>query len=262
LKSFGTGPKKLTDRVALVTGASRGIGKAIALAFAKEGARIALNDVEPNEETGREIEALGCQALVVRADVSKKVDVDRMVEGVLGEFGRIDILVNNAGVCTVCPAELLSEDDWDRDIDIDLKGVFLCSQAVGKVMIKQQKGSIINIASMAGKVALPKHSAYCAAKAGVIALTKVTAIEWARYNIRVNAIAPGFVGTEMIVQMIAKGLRKKEEQEGIEKRIPLRRLATPQEVADLAVFLASDQSGYVTGETIVIDGGWLAYGWI
>jgi NAD(P)-dependent dehydrogenase (short-subunit alcohol dehydrogenase family) len=257
--------KRLLDRIAIVTGSSRGIGKAIALAFAKEGANIVVvshADARGADLTGADIRALGRQAYVVRADVSKKVEVDQMVKQVLDRFGKIDLLVNNAGVVSVCPAELLSETDWDRDVDTDLKGVFLCSQAVGKMMITQNKGNIINVSSIAAKVALPGHSAYCAAKAGVIALTRVLAVEWAAYNIRVNAIAPGFVGTELVSQMVAKGLRKKEEQDAIERRTPLKRMAAPEEIAQLAVYLASEESSYMTGETVLMDGGWLAYGYL
>jgi len=185
-----------------------------------------------------------------------------MAEKVLEKFSRLDILVNNAGICTVCPAEKFSEADWDRELGIDLKGVFLCSQAFGKAMIKQNQGNIINIASMAGKTALPGHVAYCTAKAGVIAMTKVLAIEWAKYNIRINAIAPGFVRTELVSDMIEKGLRKKEEQDAIERRIPQGRLASTEEIGDLVVYLASEESRYMTGETVVIDGGWLAYGYV
>ena len=256
---------RLVDKVAIVTGSSRGIGKAIALAFAKEGADVVVNfvrNLQAAEETAEQVRALGRQAMVVRADISERDEVNRMVKKVVEKFGKIDILVNNAGVVTLGPAEELSEKAWDRDINIDLKGVFLCSQAVGKVMIKRGGGVIINISSMAGRVALPKHAAYCAAKAGVIALTQVLAVEWAKYNIRVNAIAPGFIETEMVTELIAKGIRSKEEQEGIRRNTPMRRLGSPEEIGALAVFLASEESRFITGETVFIDGGYLAYGYI
>jgi len=257
--------KRLLDRVAIVTGSSRGIGKAIALALAREEAHVVVNystNVQAAEKVAEEIRALGREALVIRADVSKRADVDQMVERVVDKFGRIDVLVNNAGVCTVRPAEVMSEEDWDRDIDIDLKGVFLCSQAVGRVMMKQNGGNIINIASMVAEIALPGHAAYCAAKAGVISLTKVLAIEWAKHNIRVNAIAPGFIETEMVSEMVAKGLRSKEELESIKKRAPMRRLGRPEEIARLALFLASEESEFMTGETIFMDGGYSIYGYV
>lgn len=257
--------KILRDKIALVTGASRGIGKAIALSFAKEGADVIVNDIanlQAAEDVVSEIKNLGQTALVVRADVSAKREVEGMVEQVLDEFGRIDILVNNAGVVTVKPVEEVTEDEWDRDIGVNLKGVFLCSQVVGKSMIKQRRGNIINIASMVAERVLPGHVAYCAAKAGVIALTKVLAIEWAKYNVRVNAIAPGFIKTELVAQLVEKGLRSREEMEMIERRTPLKRWGTPQEVSNIAVFLASEDSAFVTGETVFVDGGWLSYGYV
>lgn len=251
---------RLVNKVAIVTGAGRGIGKAIALALAKEGADLVVVSRTPSEfmETAKEVEVLGRQALTLKVDVSKKEDVDSMVNLTMQKFGKIDVLVNNAGASMVRPSEELSEEDWDKTIAVNLKGVFLCSQAVGRIMIKQKMGKIINISSMAGKIGLPMRAAYCAAKAGVIALTKVLAVEWAKYSININAIAPSIVKTSIIADLIRRGLANEED---LIRRTPMRRLATPEEVADLAVFLVSDASKYITGQTIFIDGGWLATSW-
>jgi len=252
----------LLGKVALITGASRGIGKVIALSFAKEGAEVVVMDVLDASETVSEIEKLGKEAIGVKGDVTKRVDVEEVVQQAVEKFGRIDVLVNNAGVVTVRPAEEMTEDEWDRDMDVNLKGLFLCSQVVGKGMIKQRKGNIINIASMVAEAVLPGHIAYCASKAGVIALTKVLAIEWAKYNIRVNAIAPGFIKTELVADLVEKGLRSKDEMEMIEKRTPLRRWGAPQDVSNVALFLASEDSAFMTGQTVFVEGGWLSYGYI
>lgn len=255
----------LLNKVAVVTGGGRGIGKAIALAFARQGARLAINysqSMRQAEQTAHEIEALGAQTILVRADVSKKSEVENMTKSILEKFRRIDVLVNNAGIGTMCPFEQFSEEAWDREIGVDLKGVFLCSQIVGQQMIRQRDGNIINISSISADTAMPKYSAYCAAKAGVNALTKVLSIEWARHNIRVNGIAPGFTKTEMMDELIETGLRSREEEKRIESRIPLGRCAEPREIAELALFLASGRSAYITGETIYIDGGWRAYGYV
>lgn len=260
-----SGEPLLFNKVAVITGGGRGIGKAIALAFARQGARLAINYSQNSrqaQQTANETEHLGAQIMLVRADVSKKSDVQNMTTNILERFKRIDVLVNNAGIGTMCPFEQFSEEAWDRDIDVDLKGVFLCSQIMGQQMIRQRDGNIINISSTAAETGIPKISAYCAAKAGVNALTKVLSIEWARHNIRVNGIAPGFTKTEMMEELVKTGLRSRGEQERIERRIPLGRCAEPSEIAELAVFLASRKSAYITGETIYIDGGWRAYGYV
>ncbi len=262
LSSCSDDSKRLLGKVALITGASRGIGKVIALSFAKEGAEVVVMDVLDASETVSEIEKLGKEAIGVKGDVTKRVDVEEVVQQAVEKFGRIDVLVNNAGVVTVRPAEEMTEDEWDRDMDVNLKGLFLCSQVVGKGMIKQRKGNIINIASMVAEAVLPGHIAYCASKAGVIALTKVLAIEWAKYNIRVNAIAPGFIKTELVADLVEKGLRSKDEMEMIEKRTPLRRWGAPQDVSNVALFLASEDSAFMTGQTVFVEGGWLSYGYI
>jgi len=253
---------RLKGKVSLVTGASRGIGKSIALALAREGSAVALNcsvSVEAGEEVATEIRGLGQSAMVIRADVASKTEVDAMVKRVVDEFGKIDILVNNAGMSVVEASEELEERRWRRGIDVMLTGVFFCSQAAGKEMIKQRSGKIINIASVNGIVAFPERVCYSCAKAGVIQLTKVLGCEWARYNINVNAVAPGYVKTHLVEDLVEKGALDVEE---LATRTPLGRLAEPEEVADVVIFLASEESKYMEGQTIVIDGGWSGYGYL
>jgi 3-oxoacyl-[acyl-carrier protein] reductase len=253
---------RLKDKVSLVTGASRGIGKSIALALAKEGAAVALNcsvSVEAAKMVAKEIRELGQQAMVIQADVANKKEVDAMVKKVVDEFGKIDILVNNAGMSVVRASEELEESRWRRGIDVMLTGVFFCSQAAGKEMIKQGNGKIINIASVNGIVAFPERVCYSCAKAGVIQLTKVLGTEWARYNINVNAIAPGYVKTSLVEELAEKGTLDKEE---LATRTPIGRLAEPEEVAAAVIFLASEESKYIEGQTLVIDGGWTSYGYL
>ena len=252
---------RLKDKVALVTGGGRGLGRAMAQGFAKEGADVVINEIDM-PAAGRvvgEVKALGRRSLAIKADITNKTEVEGMVETIMREFGRIDILVNNAGVSVVAPSEELEESRWDRGIDIDLKGVFLCSQLVGKEMMTQKRGNIINIASVAGIVGLPARACYGSAKAGVIALTKVLACEWARYNINVNAIAPGFCRTEMVEDLIKKG---HFYEQAIARRTPAGRLGEPEDIAHAAVFLASEESSFITGHTLVVDGGWSAYGYL
>lgn len=242
----------LKDKVALITGGARGIGKAIAVLFAQNGARTVLVDLDPAvESVAQEISALGNKSIAVVADVTKKDDVERAVAVAVKEFGTIDILVNNAGVAYLDDAENLSEEYWDKTMAVNLKAPFLLAQAVGKVMIRQKKGKIINISSQAGIIALDKHVAYCASKAGLIGMTKVLALEWAEFGITVNAIAPTVILTEL-----GKKAWAGEVGEAMKKKIPLRRFGYPEEVAAAALYLASPASDLVTGETLVIDGGY------
>jgi NAD(P)-dependent dehydrogenase (short-subunit alcohol dehydrogenase family) len=253
---------RLKDKVSLVTGASRGIGKSIALALAREGSAVALNcsaSVEAAGEVAREIRGLGQSAMVIRADVASKTEVDTMVKRIVGKFGKIDILVNNAGMSVVGASEELEESRWRRGIDVMLTGVFFCSQAVGKEMIKQRSGKIINIASVNGIGAFPERVCYSCAKAGVMQLTKVLGCEWARYNINVNAVAPGYVNTYLVQDLVGKGVLDVAE---LAARTPIGRLAECSEIADAVVFLASEESKYMEGQTIVVDGGWTAYGYL
>lgn len=253
---------RLQDKVSLVTGSSRGIGRAIALAFAREGADVVLNcstSVTLAEEVAREIKGLGRRAMVIQADVANKVEVDDMVKKVVNEFGGIDILVNNAGMSVVGASEELEESRWKRGIDVMLTGVFFCSQAAGKEMIKQKKGKIINIASINGIGAFPERVSYGSAKAGVIQLTRTLGCEWAKYGVNVNAVAPGYIKTQLVTDLLAKGVYNEKE---VANRTPAGRLGECEEVADAVVFLASDESKYIIGQTIVVDGGWTAYGYL
>lgn len=252
---------KLEGKVALVTGAARGIGRSIALLFAKEGARLILDDILEDKihEVAEEIRGLGREALPIKADVSHSDQVAFMVSKAMERFNRIDVLVNNAGVSETGPAEDFTEHSWDNVLGTDLKGVFLCSQVVGREMIKKRQGSIVNISSIAGFNALPGRAGYCSAKSAVIMLTKVLAIEWAKHNIRVNAVAPGYVRTRMIEEMTELGVL---DEKKITQRTPMQRICHPDEIARIVLMLSSEESSYITGATISVDGGWVAYGYI
>jgi len=246
---------KLKGKIAVVTGAGQGIGRATAIELAKEGANLVVADVnfDMAKETAGRIISLSRQALAIKVNVSDSKEVRKMVEETMSRFKRVDILVNNAGVLIPSRIEDLSEEDWDRVVDVNLKGTFLCSQAFGQYMIKQKSGVIINIASISGETPEPLAGAYSPSKAGIIALTQLLAMEWARYNIRVNAVCPGVTRTalEEKIYLTEKAMRKRS------KLVPLKRMALPEEIARLVVFLASDDSSYITGETINIDGGQL-----
>ena len=245
----------LQGKVAIVTGGRRGIGEAIALALAEAGADIAICDrvVDDGEleAVAEEVQRLGRRSLAVRADITQKADVDSMVQRVMDEFGVIDILVNSAAMNIRALLLELGEDGWDRVINTDLKGYYLCSQAVGKRMVEQKRGSIINIASTAAIKAAAEMGAYCIAKAGVVMLTRVLALELAQYNIRVNAIAPYMVKTKFSQPLWGDPETLKQ----LESEIPLGRLAEPGDIVGSALFLASDASSYITGHTIIVDGG-------
>lgn len=246
---------KLKDKIAIVTGSKRGIGKSIALEFAKEGAKVVVSDIDLKEcqDVCDEIKKLGSDAIAIKCDVSKKEDVDNMVEKTIQKFKKIDILVNNAGVAPMKPFVEMTEKDWDFTMNINLKGVFLCSNAAAKHMVKQKSGKIVSIASIAGKVGFINTSAYCASKGGVINFTRELALELSPYNINVNAVAPGIIVTKMTEDL----LKDKQVREGLLANIPLGREGKPEEIAKAVVFLASDDSSYVTGHTLVVDGGWL-----
>jgi NAD(P)-dependent dehydrogenase (short-subunit alcohol dehydrogenase family) len=252
---------RLQDRVAVVTGGSRGIGEAIAVRLAAEGSKvvIAARNLQNAQAVAERLVEKGSPAMAIKVDVAKKAEVDALVAKVTEAFGRVDILVNNAGMAVVGASVDLEESRWRAGLDVMLNGVFFCSQAAGRQMIKQKFGKIINIASVNGIVAFPERACYCAAKAGVMALTKVLGCEWARYNINVNSIAPGYVETDLVKNLAAEGTLDPEE---LAMRTPAGRLAEPAEIADSVVFLASEESRYIHGQTIVVDGGWTAFGYL
>jgi len=246
------GSFQLTGKVAVVTGAAKGIGKAIALMFAQKGADLVLVDfADEVDQVLKAIEQMGGKGAIVKGDITQKETLQKILDAGLQKFGRIDILVNNAGITRLEKAENFSEKDWDDVIAINLTAQFRLAQVIGRQMIKQRYGKIINIASKAGLVALPKHAAYMASKAGLIGVTKILALEWAGYNINVNAIAPTVILTEL-----GKKAWAGEVGEAMKKKIPVGRFGYPEEVAAAALFLASDASNLITGETLVIDGGY------
>lgn len=245
----------LKDKVAIVTGGSRGIGKAIALAFAQAGADVVVcsRTLPDLEKVAEEIRGLGRRSLAVPTDITSKDSIDNLVNKVVKEFGTIDILVNNAVMLTIgVPLLDLREDGWDKMMNTDLKGYYLCSQAVGRVMVDRRRGNIINIASTLAFRALPKSGAYCIAKAGVVMLTKVLALELAKYNIRANAIAPGLTRTKFS----ERALKDDRVLKAREEATPLGRIGEPSDMVGAALFLASAASSYITGQTICVDGGY------
>ena len=244
----------LKEKIAIVTGASRGLGKAIAIGLAKAGANVVVTDILNTSETVSEIKKLNRKSLGLKIDVSNKSDVEAMVKDVLEKFGNIDILVNNAGILRTGNAEVLDKKDWDKVIEVNLTGQFLCAQAVGRLMIKQKSGSIINIASIAGLGGYASSVPYSASKAGVILMTKTLAVEWGKYNVRVNAICPGVFATDMTDSY----LKDKQFKDMIQNKVPLGRHAKPDELVGTVVYLASKASDYMTGHALVIDGGWTA----
>ncbi len=245
-------------KVALVTGASSGIGRATALAFVNEGARVILADVREDEGLGlrRQIEKQGGSAVFSRCDVSQEVDVKRMLDDGLKAFGRLDYAFNNAGIEGIPGATCdCTDENWERTIDINLKGVWLCMKNEIPEMCKQGKGVIVNCSSVAGLIGLPNIPAYVASKHGVIGLTKTAALEMAQSGIRVNAVCPGVIQTPMIDRFTHQDPKAYRE---LLQNEPMRRAGTPQEVADAVLWLCSDKATFVTGHPLVVDGGWVA----
>lgn len=246
----------LTGKVAIVTGASRGLGKAMALGLAEAGADSAIvsRSMPDLKKVADEISRLGRRVLPISADISNLKDINSMVEKVVQEFGRIDILVNNAGTTIRMFCEDFTESAWEKVMALNLKGAFFCAQAVGKVMIKQRSGKIINVSSLLSVIGVPRAVAYSASKGGISQITKTMAVEWAKYNINVNAIGPGYFRTDL-----TKPLQEDQERSAqILSRIPMGRWGEPDDLKGVVVFLASDASNYITGQTIYVDGGWLA----
>ena len=242
----------LDGKTALVTGASRGIGRAIAIRLASEGAAVAINyagNVKAAEEVKAVIEAAGGRAMLVQADVADRTAVDAMIKAVIEAFGQIDILVNNAGITRDGLLMRMKEEDWDAVINTNLKGIFHCTKAVSKLMMKKRYGRIVNMASVVGLIGNAGQSNYAAAKAGVIGFSKSMARELASRGITVNMVAPGFIDTDMTAVLPDK------VREAMVADIPLGKIGTPENVADAVVFLVSDQASYITGQTINVDGG-------
>ncbi|NOX90129.1 MAG: 3-oxoacyl-[acyl-carrier-protein] reductase [Calditrichaeota bacterium] len=239
------------EKVAIVTGSARGIGKAIALKLAKEGYHVVISDIlkETAEKTAKEIESLGSKSLPVVADVSKLEDAQRLIKETVDAFGKLDVLVNNAGITRDNLTIRMSEAEWDSVLNINLKGTFLCSQQAARVMMKKRYGRIVNIASVSGILGTAGQANYASSKAGVIALTKAFARELGARNITVNAVAPGFILTEM-----TEKLPDKVKEEYL-SQIPLKRGGTPEDVANVVAFLVSDAAAYMTGTTLIVSGG-------
>ena len=242
---------KLTGKVALVTGAAQGIGKAVALLLARHGADIVVSDInlEKAEETAKEIESIGPKAMAIKVNVASLNDVERMVEAVLKKFGRIDILINNAGITRDKLILRMTEEDWDIVLNVNLKGTFNCTKAVVRHMAKQRSGKIVSIASVVGEMGNAGQVNYAASKAGVIGLTKTIAREFAKRGINVNAIAPGYIETPMTEVLSDK---VKEE---LKRLIPMERLGKPEDVAEAVLFLVSEESNYITGQVLNVNGG-------
>ena len=242
---------KLAGRVALVTGAAQGIGKAVALLLARNGADIVVSDINlvKAEEAANEIKSIGRKALAVKGDVANWNDVERMVEIILEKFAKIDILVNNAGITRDKLILRMTEEDWDAVLDVNLKGTFHCTKAVVRHMAKQRSGKIVNIASVVGEMGNAGQANYSASKAGVIGLTKTIAREFAQRGININAIAPGYIETPMTEVLPEKA---KEE---LKKLIPMERLGKPEDVAEAVLFLVSEESNYITGQVLNVNGG-------
>ena len=248
---------KLDGKTAIVTGSRRGIGRAIALAMAKAGASVVVSDISQTdcEKVVDEIKSTGGKGLAVKCDVTSTAEVENMVRKAVAEFGKLDILVNNAGIIAFKPFLELTDEEWDSTLGVNLKGQFLCARTAAKEMIKNKRGRIINIASISSGgcgIAFPLVAHYTASKGGVMALTEALALELTSQGINVNAICPGAIDTDMV-----KGVKDSGQLEPLLLRIPKGRLGKPEEIANLAVFLASDEADYISGSAIVIDGGWL-----
>ena len=253
---------RFTDRIALVTGASRGIGRDIAIELAREGADVAVTATTPDgaAATADAIRALGRRAVALACRVERAADVSASFAAVRQSLGPVDLLVNNAGIGEPMPLADMTEQNWDRHMDINAKSVFLCSQAAVRHMRDSGRGGcIVNIGSIVGQNAIPQTLGYCASKAAVNHMTRVLAVELARYRIRVNCIAPGYIQTELIDGLVRDG---KLTLDALERRTPQRRLGSGDDIARAVCYVASDEAGFMTGQVVTLDGGWTAYGYV
>lgn len=244
----------LRNKVVFITGAANGIGRAMALAFAKQGARLVLIDindtalVQLKTEIGKSVETLTYCASVI-----EPLQIQAAVELTVKTFGTVDVMICNAGISMNKPSLDVTPQEWQKTIDINLNGVFYCAQAAARQMLKQGSGSIIAMASMYGVVAAADRVAYCASKAGVVGMVKSLAVEWAPQGVRVNALCPGYVQTDLVTDLMQRGILNRAE---LEQRIPMKKLAQPEQIAQMALFMASETSNYMTGHALVADGGW------
>jgi NAD(P)-dependent dehydrogenase (short-subunit alcohol dehydrogenase family) len=244
------------NKVAVITGAARGIGRRTAIVLAQSGFSLTLNDLREPTDTLNEVRALGVDAISALGDVSSETDVERIKDTVLAHFGRVDALVNNAGISFIVPAEDIRPTDWRRVLEVNLTGPFLMCQSFGRVMLAQNSGSIINISSIAGLLAVADRAAYNASKHGLIGLTRTLAAEWGARGVRVNAVCPGWVKTEMDAADMGSGAYTDADIEG---RVPMGRFATPDDIAQAVAFLADgSKSAFVNGHALSVDGGWFA----
>ena len=248
----------LKQKVAIITGAKSGIGLATALRFAAEGAKVVLADVRDAQQEAREITEGGGEALFVQVDVSSESQVDTLIEKTIVAYGRLDVLVNNAGIELAKKVTDTTEAEWDRLMDVNLKGVFLCSKAAIPVMQRQGGGVIVNVASELGLVGGSEIAAYSASKGGVVQLTKAMAIDHADDQIRANCVCPGPVATPLLEAIVEASSNPEEERRSIVGKTLLKRVGRPEEIANVVLFLASEESSYMTGSAVVVDGGWTA----
>lgn len=253
--------ERLAGRVAIITGSNRGIGRAIAQAYAQEGARVVVNGRDPDrtEAAAQAIRAIGGTALAVVGDVRRRDAAQHLVDETVRRLGTVDILVNNAGIGMVAPSETLEEEQWRAALGTNLDGAFFCSQAAARVMFGKQRGVILNIESLLSFTAFPSRLAYAAAKGGLRHMTMTLGIEWASRGVRVVGLAPGMIATELQKELVKQG---KLDTTRVVERTPMKRMGEVDDLIGPAIFLVSDEAAFITGQTLVVDGGFLAYGYL